>query len=85
MLYQQLFFEGVKEELGQSSELLYVSVENQALSHLPYIIALDHTSRRDLPLHLQDIRLCMKTCLINCLSLSSLLLNQWSYMLLLLR
>ena len=45
MLYQQLFFEGVKEELGQSSELLYVSVENQALSHLPYIIALDHTSR----------------------------------------
>lgn len=45
-LYQQLFYEGVKEEMGQSSELLYVSVENQLLSHLPYIIALDHTSRQ---------------------------------------
>lgn len=44
-LYHQLFFEGVKEEIGQTSELLYVSVENQALSHLPYIIALDHSSR----------------------------------------
>jgi len=47
-LYQQLFYEGVKEEMGQSSELLYVSVENQLLSHLPYIIALDHSSRRDI-------------------------------------
>lgn len=45
LLYQQLFYQGVKEELGRSSELLYVSVQNQALSHLPYIIALDHTSR----------------------------------------
>lgn len=45
ILYQELFFQGVKEELGQASELLYVSVENQLLSHLPYIIALDHRSR----------------------------------------
>ena len=44
-LYQRLFYEGVEAEIGQASELLYVSVENQALSHLPYIIALDHTSR----------------------------------------
>lgn len=44
-LYQRLFYEGVDQEVGRISELLYVSVENRALSHLPYIIALDHTSR----------------------------------------
>ena len=49
-LYERLFYEGVKQEIGEArgSELLYVSVENKALAHLPYIIALDHASRCDM-------------------------------------
>lgn len=44
MLYDDLFT-GARQEMENMSELLYVSVENQALSHLPYIIALDHRSK----------------------------------------
>lgn len=55
-LYQRLFYEGVREEIGRSSELLYVSVENQVLSHLPYIIALDHASRQASLLFVLDTR-----------------------------
>ena len=44
-LYERLFFENVLTELGESSEVIYLSVANAALAHLPYLVALDHQSR----------------------------------------
>ena len=37
--------EAIVAELGYDSELLYASVANAALAHLPYLIALDHHTR----------------------------------------
>ena len=45
-LYERLFFENVLTELGESSEVIYLSVANAALAHLPYLVALDHQSRQ---------------------------------------
>ncbi len=45
-LVERLYYENVIRELGDSSEIIYLSVANAALSHLPYLIALDHQSRR---------------------------------------
>ncbi|BDA50747.1 Sn1-specific diacylglycerol lipase alpha [Coccomyxa sp. Obi] len=42
---ERLYYENVIRELGDSSEILYLSVANAALAHLPYLIALDHQSR----------------------------------------
>ena len=44
-LYERLFYENVLTELGESSEIIYLSVANAALAHLPYLVALDHQSR----------------------------------------
>lgn len=45
-LYKQLNYEAVKEQAGMDdSELVYVSFSNQALAHLPYMVALDTASR----------------------------------------
>lgn len=44
-IYERLYYENVIAELGDSSELLYISVANAALANLPYLIALDHQSR----------------------------------------
>ncbi|KAL3145874.1 hypothetical protein ABBQ38_015244 [Trebouxia sp. C0009 RCD-2024] len=45
-LYEQLNYEAIKEEAGMDdSQLVYVSFSNQALAHLPYMVALDETSR----------------------------------------
>lgn len=43
---ERLYYENVIRELGDSSEILYLSVANAALAHLPYLIALDHQSRQ---------------------------------------
>ncbi len=40
-----MYYENVIRELGESSEILYISVANAALASLPYLIALDHQSR----------------------------------------
>ena len=45
-LYEQLNYEAIKEQAGMDdSQLVYVSFSNQALAHLPYMVALDETSR----------------------------------------
>ena len=45
-LYEQLNYEAIKEQSGMDdSQLVYVSFSNQALAHLPYMVALDETSR----------------------------------------
>lgn len=45
-MYEQLNYEAIKEEAGMDdSQLVYVSFSNQALAHLPYMVALDETSR----------------------------------------
>ena len=44
-MYERLFYENVLTELGESSEIIYLSVANAALAHLPYLVALDHQSR----------------------------------------
>ena len=45
-LYEQLNYEAIKEQAGMDdSELVYVSFSNQALAHLPYMVALDAASR----------------------------------------
>eukprot|EP00884_Botryococcus_braunii_P011575 jgi/Botrbrau1/20418/Bobra.0006s0072.2 len=45
-LEERLFQEAVAQDLTRDScELLYVSMANRFLSHLPYLIALDHTTR----------------------------------------
>ena len=44
-MYETLFYDKAGQNTEKTSELLYVSVENQALTHLPYIIALDHSSK----------------------------------------
>ena len=44
-LAERLYYENVIRELGDSSEIIYLSVANAALAHLPYLIALDHQSR----------------------------------------
>ncbi len=44
-LAERLYYETVIAELGDSAEVLYVSVANAALAHLPYLIALDHHTR----------------------------------------
>ena len=51
-LAERLYYENVIRELGDSSEIIYLSVANAALAHLPYLIALDHQSRR-VPSHLK--------------------------------
>ena len=48
-LYERLFFENVLTELGESSEVIYLSAANAALAHLPYLVALDHQSRQGTP------------------------------------
>lgn len=48
-LAERLYYENVIRELGDSSEIIYLSVANAALAHLPYLIALDHQSRHSLP------------------------------------
>jgi len=45
-LYERLFYENVLTELGEGSEVIYLSVANAALAHLPYLVALDHQSRQ---------------------------------------
>lgn len=52
-LYERLFYENVLTELGESSEVIYLSVANAALAHLPYLVALDHQSRQAPPLLMQ--------------------------------
>jgi len=45
-LYEQLNYEAIKEQAGMDdSQLVYVSFSNVALAHLPYMVALDETSR----------------------------------------
>ena len=45
-LYEQLNYEAIKEQAGMDdSQLVYVSFSNQALAHLPYMVALDEVSR----------------------------------------
>ncbi len=45
-LYEQLNYEAIKEQAGMDdSQLVYVSFSNEALAHLPYMVALDETSR----------------------------------------
>ena len=44
-LAERLYYEMVIAQLGDSAEVLYVSVANAALAHLPYLIALDHHTR----------------------------------------
>ena len=44
-IYERLYYEAVIDQLGDAAEILYVSVANAALAHLPYLIALDHASR----------------------------------------
>ena len=45
-LYEQLNYEAIKEQAGMDdSQLVYVSFSNQALAHLPYMVALDESSR----------------------------------------
>jgi hypothetical protein len=40
-----MYYENVIAMLGDTSEILYISVANAALAHVPYLIALDHQSR----------------------------------------
>ena len=54
-LYERLFFENVLTELGESSEIIYLSVANAALAHLPYLVALDHQSRQGSPVCLASV------------------------------
>ena len=45
-LYEQLNYEAIKEQAGMDdSQLVYVSFSNEALAHLPYMVALDEISR----------------------------------------
>jgi hypothetical protein len=45
-LYEQLNYEAIKEQAGMDdSQLVYVSFSNEALAHLPYMVALDESSR----------------------------------------
>ena len=50
-LYERLFYENVLTELGEGSEVIYLSVANAALAHLPYLVALDHQSRQAVLVH----------------------------------
>ena len=42
---ERLYYEGVVQELGHDCDLLYVCPSNSALAHLPYLVALDNTTR----------------------------------------
>lgn len=57
-LYERLFFENVLTELGESSEVIYLSVANAALAHLPYLVALDHQSRQAPPAGATNVLPC---------------------------